>query len=483
MEQCDGSRTQIAPPCCHPPGEGVDWSSSEHQQGAKGPALAAWLDCRGAPEGAGEGEPASGRQPRAPHQYCRNREGPGGGALQGAVGSLRREGIKVSEDSEEDDVKEQVEPFKQQQIIVEVNLNNQTLNVSQGEVAASSSCAEPSSELKSLARGGRQAAPAGGGKESRRDAARKSHSGRAGETAVAQPARGTRKAAVAATSAMASFMSTWGRRQVPDRPRSQRRRSLKPDATTPSLEPTQAVRDKDSREEREVLACDRCPRVFHTRWYLEKHVNVTHRRMHICNRCGKKFVLESELALHLQTDCEQNIQCVSCNKAFKKLWSLHEHIKTVHGYAEKKFSCETCEKKFYTMAHVRKHMVAHMKDMPFTCETCGKSFKRSMSLKVHSLQHSGEKPFCCENCDERFQYKYQLRSHMSVHVGHKQFMCQWCGKDFNLKQYFDEHLKTHTGEMTPSLRSREARPAQSLSMVVVFTSQDNPGAVWILLLL
>uniref|UniRef100_A0A671W364 Zinc finger protein 652 n=1 Tax=Sparus aurata TaxID=8175 RepID=A0A671W364_SPAAU len=175
-------------------------------------------------------------------------------------------------------------------------------------------------------------------------------------------------------------------------------------------------------------------------------MNVTHRRMQICDKCGKKFVLESELALHQQTDCEKNIQCVSCNKSFKKLWSLHEHIKIVHGYAEKKFSCEICEKKFYTMAHVRKHMVAHTKDMPFTCETCGKSFKRSMSLKVHSLQHSGEKPFRCENCDERFQYKYQLRSHMSIHIGHKQFMCQWCGKDFNMKQYFDEHMKTHTGE-------------------------------------
>uniref|UniRef100_A0A8C2EQV3 C2H2-type domain-containing protein n=1 Tax=Cyprinus carpio TaxID=7962 RepID=A0A8C2EQV3_CYPCA len=175
-------------------------------------------------------------------------------------------------------------------------------------------------------------------------------------------------------------------------------------------------------------------------------MNVTHNRMQICNKCGKRFLLESELLLHHQTNCEKNIQCVTCGKAFKKLWSLHEHNKIVHGYAEKKFSCEICEKKFYTMAHVRKHMVAHTKDMPFTCETCGKSFKRSMSLKVHSLQHSGEKPFKCENCSERFQYKYQLRSHMSIHIGHKQFMCQWCGKDFNMKQYFDEHMKTHTGE-------------------------------------
>nr|XP_033787679.1 zinc finger and BTB domain-containing protein 47 [Geotrypetes seraphini] len=199
-------------------------------------------------------------------------------------------------------------------------------------------------------------------------------------------------------------------------------------------------------EEKQNHPCKKCPRVFNNRWYLEKHMNVTHSRMQICDKCGKRFLLESELLLHHQTDCEKNIQCITCGKAFKKLWSLHEHNKIVHGYAEKKFSCEMCEKKFYTMAHVRKHMVAHTRDMPFTCETCGKSFKRSMSLKVHSLQHSGEKPFKCENCNERFQYKYQLRSHMSIHIGHKQFMCQWCGKDFNMKQYFDEHMKTHTGE-------------------------------------
>ncbi|MEE6511147.1 hypothetical protein FKM82_017596 [Ascaphus truei] len=199
-------------------------------------------------------------------------------------------------------------------------------------------------------------------------------------------------------------------------------------------------------EEKQHFPCKKCPRVFNNRWYLEKHMNVTHSRMRICDKCGKRFLLESELMLHHQTDCEKNIQCLTCGKTFKKLWSLHEHNKIVHGYAEKKFSCDICEKKFYTMAHVRKHLVAHTKDMPFTCETCGKSFKRSMSLKVHSLQHSGEKPFKCENCHERFQYKYQLRSHMSIHIGHKQFMCQWCGKDFNMKQYFDEHMKTHTGE-------------------------------------
>lgn len=62
-----------------------------------------------------------------------------------------------------------------------------------------------------------------------------------------------------------------------------------------------------------------------------------------------------------------SLQCVTCGKGFKKLWSLHEHNKIVHGYAEKKFSCEICEKKFYTMAHVRKHMVGECRRLGRSC--------------------------------------------------------------------------------------------------------------------
>ncbi|KAG7250259.1 hypothetical protein CRUP_007083, partial [Coryphaenoides rupestris] len=396
-------------------------------------------------------------------QYYQPEGGLGDGGTAGAL-------CKVEVKALESGMPEGHAAFNRDQIIVEVNLNNQTLNVSKGTEGGK--CAGVATATEAAGMFGRCHGNGGASEEDREEEENEDDvdDGAVGEGGrdrhaalgpssedeeeeeeedeeeedeeeeeeislnipglerpgqmMERPHRSSRGLAAGQTLADAALANQ----------RRGRKRTLDPESLV------QKVR----LEEKQHFPCKKCPRIFNNRWYLEKHMNVTHNRMQICNNCGKRFLLESELLLHHQTDCEKSIQCVTCGKAFKKLWSLHEHNKIVHGYAEKKFSCEICEKKFYTMAHVRKHMVAHTKDMPFTCETCGKSFKRSMSLKVHSLQHSGEKPFKCENCSERFQYKYQLRSHMSIHIGHKQFMCQWCGKDFNMKQYFDEHMKTHT---------------------------------------
>ncbi|XP_073686539.1 zinc finger and BTB domain-containing protein 47 [Garra rufa] len=376
---------------------------------------------------------------QAKHLY-KKEDGGGGVASGGGRGLCTMEGGASLSESQDNSV-----PFNREQIIVEVNLNNQTLNVSKGSDGKGVTSSTSSLLVHHAVEGKEQDDNEDVDEdeeeeyEHRKEGMENSSNDdddedeeenldipETGRTSV------ERRCATRIPTDVIAMRQT-----LVDSPLGKGRKRSKEQ---------ESLAQKVKLEEKQHFSCKKCPRIFNNRWYLEKHMNVTHNRMQICNKCGKRFLLESELLLHHQTNCEKNIQCVTCGKAFKKLWSLHEHNKIVHGYAEKKFSCEICEKKFYTMAHVRKHMVAHTKDMPFTCETCGKSFKRSMSLKVHSLQHSGEKPFKCENCSERFQYKYQLRSHMSIHIGHKQFMCQWCGKDFNMKQYFDEHMKTHTGE-------------------------------------
>ncbi|XP_077351666.1 zinc finger protein 652 [Festucalex cinctus] len=432
MSQDEGRRPQVSQSYYHPPIPEVDLTGKLYKREPGGKPYSVLVDNKMATKTAATD---------TTQQYFR----------EGAAGQdIRQADEATSEETEDDDGDDEEEEdgeeegFKREQIIVEVNLNNQTLHVSKGDNKggddAERGCSEDDDDGEEGEGESRDEDEDDGEVEeieSRRTRSKRAHRGVSGTSSQPQ-----RKSLRTTLNSPTPGMTTRGRRKHAETAKIQHRSARS--APPPSV--GAAAPGGKAEGEKEMLVCEKCPRVFNTRWYLEKHMNVTHRRMQICDKCGKKFVLESELALHQQTDCEKNIQCVSCNKSFKKLWSLHEHIKIVHGYAEKKFSCEICEKKFYTMAHVRKHMVAHTKDMPFTCETCGKSFKRSMSLKVHSLQHSGEKPFRCENCDERFQYKYQLRSHMSIHIGHKQFMCQWCGKDFNMKQYFDEHMKTHTGE-------------------------------------
>ncbi|GAA6098628.1 zinc finger and BTB domain-containing protein 47 [Tachysurus ichikawai] len=339
--------------------------------------------------------------------------------------------MEVSRDSEDS--------FNRKQIIVELNLNNQTLNLSKGLEGRCSSTASFSFEAEKhnadSEENGEQSdcedeVPGGTSEDEAGEAAHLDYS-----VPKFLPQRSRRQ-----TRSSVDAMATVTMRT------SMRVRRGRRGGARGEEEGEEGLGHDTRLQERRSFPCVRCPQVFSNSWDMEMHANLEHNYMQGCDKCGTRFLLDSELLLHQQTDCEQNLQCLTCGKDFKKLWSLHEHNKIVHGYAEKKFTCEICGKKFFTMAHVRKHMVAHTKEMPFTCETCGKSFKRSMSLKVHFLQHSGEKPFTCENCNERFQYKYQLRSHMSIHIGHKQFMCQWCGKDFNMKQYFDEHMKTHTGE-------------------------------------
>ncbi|NWW12527.1 ZN652 protein, partial [Oreocharis arfaki] len=346
----------------------------------------------------------SGTLPPGPAKQYYKEEKDGGPAV-----------CKMEGEESEEDLDSQGS-YNREQIIVEVNLNNQTLNVSKGMEGKAAT-----SEAAVMGR------PEGDGRDTEEDGEEDNEEGEEEEEEEEDA------------------------EEEEEEEEGQRGRKRKKDQD--------GLGQKVKLEEKQHYPCKKCPRIFNNRWYLEKHMNVTHSRMQICDKCGKRFLLESELLLHHQTDCEKNIQCVTCGKGFKKLWSLHEHNKIVHGYAEKKFSCEICEKKFYTMAHVRKHMVAHTKDMPFTCETCGKSFKRSMSLKVHSLQHSGEKPFKCEvrswlpphPSASKMRAKMLIWGEIFRFLGLPlcfvpQFMCQWCGKDFNMKQYFDEHMKTHTGE-------------------------------------
>lgn len=208
-----------------------------------------------------------------------------------------KEDRENSDDTEEEEEEEEVS-YKREQIIVEVNLNNQTLNVSKGEKGVSSQSKETPVLKTSSEEEEESEEEATDDSNDYGENERQKKKEKIVEKVSVTQRRTRRAASVAAATTSPTPRTTRGRRRNVEPPKRKKRATKEPKA------PVQ----KAKCEEKETLTCEKCPRVFNTRWYLEKHMNVTHRRMQICDKCGKKFVLESELSLHQQTDCEKNIQ-------------------------------------------------------------------------------------------------------------------------------------------------------------------------------
>lgn len=116
------------------------------------------------------------------------------------------------------------------------------------------------------------------------------------------------------------------------------------------------------------------------------------------------------------------------------------------------FTCEMCEKKFYTSAKLRAHVESvHIGERKFSCEICGKAFVLRKTLNAHMMSHAAEKAFVCPVCSKGFLFRWALAKHERVHTGERPYVCNLdgCGKRFATSSNLSQHQKTNTHWKNP----------------------------------
>lgn len=237
--------------------------------------------------------------PQAKHFFKKEDSG-GGVAIGGGRGLCAMEGGAGEVGSLDGSVS-----FNREQIIVEVNLNNQTLNVSKGSdgkgITSSTSALHVSNMEEGKEDDDVDVGQDEGEYEHEKEESNEDDDEDEEENNLSIPEVGhasterPRRVQTGIKAAVTMRQMLIGT-ALAERAEGRRRREQ------------ESLGQKVKLEEKQHFSCKKCPRVFNNRWYLEKHMNVTHNRMQICNKCGKRFLLESELLLHHQTNCEKSIQ-------------------------------------------------------------------------------------------------------------------------------------------------------------------------------
>lgn len=168
-----------------------------------------------------------------------------------------------------------------------------------------------------------------------------------------------------------------------------------------------------------------------------------------CNLCDRKFFTKYDLGKHLQTHTDSKpFTCVVCDKTFARESLLHRHEK-IHIDVPK-YLCAQCDKTFLTKEDLEQHMEKHNKRRPYTCGLCGKGFVFKQGLERHEATHANEKPHKCNYCEASFTSAIKLTRHITSHAGLRPYPCKRCGRTFLLSHHLTRHMRSHLAAKSPS---------------------------------
>lgn len=155
-------------------------------------------------------------------------------------------------------------------------------------------------------------------------------------------------------------------------------------------------------------------------------------------------------------------KCLKCDRFYSSKKSLERHTLT---HNEKKFKCENCDKQFFCLDKLLKHVDLHKikeKPQPVLCRICNKNFRKTDTMVRHLNAHKRANP------KEVFSILKEIRDRRKLENSPKVLeMCQLKEDEDNvvIRQNERSSRKSESG-VTKTLRRRNVRTEQKNSDVL-----------------
>ncbi|KAL0858279.1 hypothetical protein ABMA27_012182 [Loxostege sticticalis] len=165
--------------------------------------------------------------------------------------------------------------------------------------------------------------------------------------------------------------------------------------------------------------CAECGKVFSSKKTYRYHLNVLHKgqNRYPCPRCGKVYQWKSNLGRHMRTHKARDsgeLYCETCDKRFASVATYRQHLRVSRRHvseSEFSFMCNECGKKFVNKTRLRDHVDwEHLNKIKFRCQLCDKN---AAKLKYHIVaMHTSETPYQCPQCAAAFGWYSSLYRHV-----------------------------------------------------------------------